>query len=70
MTLQYKLLTWSLTMFRDCVGCKRKRLPEGGCDLGYGRFKCSECWRNEAAIRSRQGLVKLKNSFAAAGQIK
>lgn len=57
-------------MFRDCVGCKRKRLPEGGCDLGYGRFKCSECWRNEAAIRSRQGLVKLKNSFAAAGQIK
>lgn len=34
-----------------CNECKKERLPEGGVDLGRGRWMCASCWAHKAARR-------------------
>lgn len=30
---------------RLCFKCKQEKVPEGGVDVGPGKWKCAECWR-------------------------
>lgn len=34
-----------------CTSCKDKRVPEGGIDLGPGRWFCAACWAKRAMSR-------------------
>lgn len=39
--------------FKLCDQCETKKPPEGGMDMGRGRWICAACWTKRAAARKK-----------------
>lgn len=37
--------------FKLCAKCEEKKPPEGGIDMGRGRWLCAACWTRQATRR-------------------
>jgi len=38
--------------FKLCAKCEERKPPEGGMDMGRGRWMCAECWNKRAIKRA------------------
>lgn len=36
---------------KTCSKCEESRIPEGGIEMGPGRWVCAECWAKRASRR-------------------
>ena len=43
-----------LHKFKLCGKCQKEKPPEGGTELGPGRWICASCWSRRAIQRSKQ----------------
>ena len=41
---------------RLCFKCNRERVPEGGVDVGPGKWKCVDCWRGVSPAKIKPGI--------------
>jgi len=41
--------------FKHCSKCNESRAPEGGIDLGPGKWYCANCWALKAIKNKRRG---------------
>jgi|DEB0MinimDraft_3_1074331.scaffolds.fasta_scaffold55565_4 hypothetical protein len=46
----------SSSAMRLCFKCNRERVPEGGVDVGPGKWKCVDCWRGVSPAKIKSGI--------------
>lgn len=49
--LQLKAATRPVHQLKLCTKCEEKKQPEGGIDMGRGRWVCAACWTHKATRR-------------------
>lgn len=49
--IQLKAAARPVHQLKLCAKCETKKPPEGGIDMGRGRWMCAACWTHKATRR-------------------
>lgn len=49
--IQLKAAARPVHQLKLCAKCETKKPPEGGIDMGRGRWVCAACWTHKATRR-------------------
>lgn len=49
--IQLKAAARPVHQLKLCAKCETKKPPEGGIDMGRGRWVCAACWTHQATRR-------------------